>query len=167
MSRKIKLLWDFRGDDAKKTAEHHTIHLKEFATIENLTFSEIDIQEKNPMLFSAFIIVDEADMKIYRDALKPHRGEVGQFIKNKATTKFETVFFIGKVVFYLFLIALIIGVIFLIRNVLKKNKSKKHRNHPLKKTPIKTIIITCKKCDSENNSNSKYCNSCSFELPKN
>ena len=77
MSRKIKLLWDFRGEDAKKAAEHHTIHLKEFATIENLTFYEIDIQEKNEMLFSAFIIVDEKDMKTYRDALKPHRGEVG------------------------------------------------------------------------------------------
>jgi hypothetical protein len=77
MSRKIKLLWDFRGEDAKKTAEHHTIHLKEFATIENLTFHEIDVEGKNPMFFSAFIVVDEADMKIYRDALKPHRGEVG------------------------------------------------------------------------------------------
>ena len=77
MSRKIKLLWDFRGPDAKKTAEHHTIHLKEFATIENLTFHEIAIQEKNEMLFSAFITVDEKDMKTYRDALKPHRGEVG------------------------------------------------------------------------------------------
>jgi hypothetical protein len=29
------------------------------------------------MLVSAFIIVDEKDMKTYRDALKPHRGEVG------------------------------------------------------------------------------------------
>ena len=77
MSRKIKLLWDFRGPDAEETAKHHTIHLKEFATIENLTFHEIDIQEKNPMLFAAFITVNEADMKIYRDALKPHRGEIG------------------------------------------------------------------------------------------
>ena len=77
MSRKIKLLWDFRGPDAKETAIHHTIHLKEFATIENLDFFEIDIQEKNPMLFTAFITVDEKDMKTYRDALKPHRGEVG------------------------------------------------------------------------------------------
>ncbi|SDS30854.1 hypothetical protein SAMN05216503_2642 [Polaribacter sp. KT25b] len=77
MSRKIKLLWDFRGPDAQETAKHHTIHLKEFATIENLAFHEIDIQEKNSMLFSAFITVNEADMKTYRDALKPHRGEVG------------------------------------------------------------------------------------------
>ncbi|MDN3618651.1 hypothetical protein QWY81_04165 [Polaribacter undariae] len=77
MSRKIKLLWDFRGPDAAQTAKHHTIHLREFAEMENLTFFEIDIEEKNPMLFSAFITVDEIDMKVYRDALKPHRGEVG------------------------------------------------------------------------------------------
>tara|TARA_R110002126_G_scaffold181187_4_gene330037 strand:+ start:47037 stop:47300 length:264 start_codon:yes stop_codon:yes gene_type:complete len=78
MSRKIKLLWDFRGPDAKETAKHHTIHLKEFSLMENLTFHDIDVQEKNPMLFSAFITVDEKDMKIYRDALKPHRGEIAE-----------------------------------------------------------------------------------------
>jgi hypothetical protein len=76
MPNKIKLLWDFRGPDAKETAKHHTIHLKEFANIDNLNFHEIDIQEKNPMLVSAFIIVDEKDMKTYRDTLKPHRGEI-------------------------------------------------------------------------------------------
>lgn len=78
MSRKIKLLWDFRGPDAKETAKHHTIHLKEFATIENLNFHEIDIKENNPMLVSAFIVVDEKNMKIYRDALKPQRGEIAE-----------------------------------------------------------------------------------------
>jgi hypothetical protein len=77
MSRKIKLLWDFRGPDAKETAKHHTIHLKEFALLEKLTFHKIDIEEKNPMLVTAFITVNETDMKIYRDALKPQRGEVG------------------------------------------------------------------------------------------
>lgn len=76
MKRKIKLLWDFRGPDAKQTAKHHTIHLKEFATLESLSFHEIDIQEKNPMLCTAFITVYEKDMKIYRDALQPHRGEI-------------------------------------------------------------------------------------------
>jgi hypothetical protein len=77
MPSKIKLLWDFRGPDAKEIAKHHTIHLKDFATIDNLKFHEIDIQEKSPMLVSAFIIIDEKDMKTYRDALKPHRGEIG------------------------------------------------------------------------------------------
>lgn len=76
MSRKIKLLWDFRGPDAKETAKHHIIHLKEFATLENLPFFEVAIQEKNEFLFSAFITVAENDMKTYRDALKPHRGEI-------------------------------------------------------------------------------------------
>ncbi|MGY0408485.1 MAG: hypothetical protein ACWIPJ_09060 [Polaribacter sp.] len=76
MSRKIKLLWDFRGEDAKETAKHHIVHLKEFAEAENFHFYEINIKENTPMLVAAFIIVDEKDMKIYRDALKPHRGEV-------------------------------------------------------------------------------------------
>ncbi|RCS26729.1 hypothetical protein DUT90_11920 [Polaribacter sp. WD7] len=76
MCRKIKLIWDFRGPDAKETAKHHTVHLKEFAILENLNFYDIDIHEKNPMLCSAFITVDENDMKTYRNALKPQRGEV-------------------------------------------------------------------------------------------
>ena len=76
MEKKIKLLWDFRGPDALETAKHHTIHLKEFAEIENLPFHEIDVKELNPMLCTAFIVVNESDMKVYRDALKPHRGEL-------------------------------------------------------------------------------------------
>ena len=76
LERKIKLLWDFRGSDALETAKHHTIHLKEFAEIENLPFHEIDIKEQNPMLCAAYIVVSESDMKVYRDALKPQRGEL-------------------------------------------------------------------------------------------
>ena len=76
LERKIKLLWDFRGPDALETAKHHTIHLKEFAAIENLPFHEIDIKELTPMLCAAFIVVNESDMKVYRDALKPLRGEL-------------------------------------------------------------------------------------------
>ena len=76
LEKKIKLLWDFRGPDALETAKHHTIHLKEFAEIENLPFHEIDVKALNPMLCTAFIVVNESDMKVYRDALKPHRGEL-------------------------------------------------------------------------------------------
>jgi len=78
MSRKIKLLWDFRGEDAKETAKHHTIHLREFATLEKLDFHEIGVLEVNPMLAAAFLIVDDTAMKIFRDALKPHRGELAE-----------------------------------------------------------------------------------------
>ena len=76
MKRKIKLIWDFRGPHSKKTAEHHCIHLKEYATIEKLHYYEIAFLTMNEMHTIAFIIVDEVDMKTYRDALKPHRGQV-------------------------------------------------------------------------------------------
>lgn len=76
LNKKIKLIWDFRGPDAKEIAIHHTVHLKEFTQKEHLEFYQIDISEQNPMFASAFIIVNEGDMKTYRDALKPHRGEV-------------------------------------------------------------------------------------------
>lgn len=74
--RKIKLIWDFRGVDAMETARHHARHLKEFSIKENLHFYEIDIQERNPMLCSAFMTINESDMKVFRDALQPHRGEL-------------------------------------------------------------------------------------------
>lgn len=78
MSRKIKLIWDFRGPDALKTAEHHCIHLKEYSTAESLAFFDINTVEFADNHSIAFIIVDEKDIIIFRDALKPHRGEVAQ-----------------------------------------------------------------------------------------
>lgn len=74
--RKIKLIWDFKGPTGLGTAKHHCIHLKEFAELEKLTYHAIDSEEVNPMWAIAFIVVDEKDMLTYRDALKPHRGEV-------------------------------------------------------------------------------------------
>ncbi len=74
--KKIKLIWDYRGPDAKEIAKHHAVHLQEFALMENLSFHEIDIEVINPFLVTAFVVVDETDMKVYRDALKPHRGEL-------------------------------------------------------------------------------------------
>ncbi|CAL2086584.1 hypothetical protein J2Q11_02330 [Tenacibaculum finnmarkense genomovar finnmarkense] len=76
MSRKIKLLWDFKGPDGLATAKHHCIHLKEFAKIDGLSYDQVNYKELNPMHSIAFIVVAENDMKIFRDALKPHRGEI-------------------------------------------------------------------------------------------
>ena len=76
MNRKLKLIWDFRGPASQKTAEHHCIHLKEFATIKKLHFYNIDFSTISEMHSIAYIIVDEIDMKTYRDTLKPHRGEL-------------------------------------------------------------------------------------------
>ena len=76
MDRKLKLIWDFRGGISEKTAEHHCIHLKEFANSEKLHFYEINFSVVSEMHTIAYIVVDETDMKTYRDALKPHRGQV-------------------------------------------------------------------------------------------
>ena len=76
MNKKIKLIWDFRGTQAHKIAEHHCVHLKEFATKENLDFIEAGFMLVTEMHSIAFITVAEKDMKIFRDALKPHRGEL-------------------------------------------------------------------------------------------
>lgn len=76
MSRKIKLIWDFRGPAAAKTAEHHEIHLKEFLEKENYALKITGFQILNEMYAIAYLVVEEADMIAFRDALRPHRGEV-------------------------------------------------------------------------------------------
>lgn len=76
MEKKIKLIWDFRGPHSKKTAEHHCVHLKEYAEIEDLQFHEINISNISEMHTIAFITVNENQMKIFRDTLKPHRGQL-------------------------------------------------------------------------------------------
>jgi hypothetical protein len=76
LNRKLKLIWDFRGASSQKTAEHHCIHLKEFANIEKLHFYEVNFSVISDMHTIAYIIVDEIDMKRFRNALKPHRGQI-------------------------------------------------------------------------------------------
>lgn len=76
MSRQIKLIWDFRGPAAAKTAEHHEIHLKEYITAEKLPLDKTGFEVYNEMYAIAFIVVPEELMIPVRDALKPHRGEI-------------------------------------------------------------------------------------------
>ncbi len=74
--RKIKLIWDFRGEMAAKTAEHHEVHLKEYIEAEKLELNITGFEILNEMYAIAFMVVEEKDMIVVRDALKPHRGEV-------------------------------------------------------------------------------------------
>lgn len=76
MNRKIRLIWNFRGPDAQKTAEHHVIHLKEFAEINGLIYHDSNILTENPFLCLAYIIINEKDLSIFKDRLKPDRGTV-------------------------------------------------------------------------------------------
>ena len=81
MSRKIKLIWDFRGSTAAKTAEHHEIHLKEYIEIEKIKLNITGFKILNEMHAIAFMIVTDENMIQIRNALRPHRGEL--FEENK------------------------------------------------------------------------------------
>lgn len=76
MNNRIKLIWDFRGPDAMKIAEHHIIHLHEFAEKEALNNPLTGIESISDMHFVAYLVVDKSVMIAVRDALKPHRGSV-------------------------------------------------------------------------------------------
>lgn len=76
MSRNIKLIWDFRGMDAAKIAEHHEEHLKEYIAAQKLAMNITGFEIINDMYAIAFMVVVEDNMIQVRDALKPHRGEV-------------------------------------------------------------------------------------------
>jgi len=75
MSKKVKMIWDMRGGDAKGMAEHHAIHLKEYAQRESVETYDVNVEEVTDMYTLAYMIINESDMITVRDALRPHRAE--------------------------------------------------------------------------------------------
>lgn len=76
MTERIKLIWDFRGPNAKHIATHHIKHLDEFAQAENLKNSFTGQEEMTPMHHIAFMVVEKALMNTLRERLKPTRGQL-------------------------------------------------------------------------------------------
>ena len=76
VNRKIKVLWDFRGPDARKIAEHHKLHLQEFADSEHIQLLDIGIQEHSDFFAAAYLTVHESDLLLVRDRLKPQRAVI-------------------------------------------------------------------------------------------
>jgi hypothetical protein len=76
MSRKIKMIWDFRGEVAAKTAQHHEIHLKEYIDIEKFEINITGFEIINDMQAIAFMVATDENMIQVRDSLKPHRAEI-------------------------------------------------------------------------------------------
>ena len=74
--RKLKLIWDFRGPNALKIAEHHEKHLKEYITSQNLNSEITGFETLTDLHAVAFMVIHEQDLKPIREALKPHRGLV-------------------------------------------------------------------------------------------
>ncbi len=76
MQELIKIIWDFRGPDSAKTAEHHERHLREYVSTKNLSpgITGNDVIDDGYAL--AYMVVQREDMITVRDSLKPHRAEM-------------------------------------------------------------------------------------------
>jgi len=74
MNRKIKLVWDFYGGDAEGTAKHHVIHLEQFMEREKLSYIKTGIESNEDFHCLAFITVNEKDVVVLRDSLRPNRA---------------------------------------------------------------------------------------------
>lgn len=71
----VKLIWDFRGPNAAQIAQHHSIHLREFAETEGFQSCHCDVEQLTEMHHIAFMVVDKTLMNELRERLKPHRGQ--------------------------------------------------------------------------------------------
>ncbi|KPM31580.1 Hypothetical protein I595_2074 [Croceitalea dokdonensis DOKDO 023] len=76
LERKIKLIWDFKGPAAAKTAAHYDIHLQEYIANEELKYDITGHLDISDMHSITYMVVAEFEMIQARDDLKPHRGEV-------------------------------------------------------------------------------------------
>ena len=74
MSKKAQLIWNFNGQDGLKTAEHHLVHLKEFAQMEALPILKSGINKTSPLSCEAYIIVEMEWVEKLRSKLKPNKG---------------------------------------------------------------------------------------------
>lgn len=75
MSKTIRLIWDFRGPTSQGTAEHYEIHLKEFMQQKGLIAKACGSELLSEMHSIAFVHIEEADLPLFKQELRPHRGE--------------------------------------------------------------------------------------------
>ena len=80
--RKIKLIWEFKGEDSKQTAIHHEIHLKEFAHKENLALDITGTDKIGDSFYTAYLVVMEDVVFKVRDILMPLRAEIYEETKS-------------------------------------------------------------------------------------
>lgn len=77
MENTIKFIWDYYGEPAYRTAEHHQVHLQEF--IEGRELEGIAVagfEELSDKRAVAFIRFPESVALELKDILRPHRAVV-------------------------------------------------------------------------------------------
>ena len=76
IDKKVKLIWDFRGPAAARTAEHHEKHLVEFMEAQGHNTKMTGCDHLNEMYSMAYLVVEEVEVESLRKLLKPHRGQI-------------------------------------------------------------------------------------------
>jgi hypothetical protein len=71
---RIRLLWDFFGPDAERTARHHCVHLNEFTQREQVSDAASGAEAGTAGHWMAWLVVNSSDVDRIRQALRPQRG---------------------------------------------------------------------------------------------
>ncbi len=71
---RVRLIWDFFGPHAERTARHHQHHLDDFVLQEGSIDARTGTASERDGHCTAWMVVDAADVQRVRDALKPQRG---------------------------------------------------------------------------------------------
>jgi len=76
MGRKIKFIWDFFGEDALPTAEHHAKHLQTYFSANTLEYNSVGAEALSSMKSMAFVVASENKVELIKRDLKPHRATI-------------------------------------------------------------------------------------------
>jgi len=76
MTERIKLIWDFRGPNAGPIAEHHAVHLGEYAKTEGLQNTKHGFEKISEMHHIAYLVIKKSNLITLREILKPNRGQL-------------------------------------------------------------------------------------------
>lgn len=82
--RIIKMIWDFKGEDGKATADHFVNHLEEFADKHQIEHYKVEVTPISKNNYAACMEVSEEHLTLVRDALQPHRA---QWVEEKEEEK--------------------------------------------------------------------------------
>ncbi len=78
----VAMLWDFFGPNAVQTAEHHLIHLNEFASNKNITPVALELIPAPDRSVVSFVL-PWALVQELRPLLNPHRGQIWKKSQDK------------------------------------------------------------------------------------
>jgi len=72
------MIWDFRNEEALTIAKNHNTDVQNFADIKNLPLIDSGTKKVSDFHSISFVVIDESNMKVFRDILKPHRAELAE-----------------------------------------------------------------------------------------